>query len=61
MVAETVPAQIVTHVTTAALRAKRARELADIHACVCWAKRQGLVCSTCQQLNDRADRLEAIV
>lgn len=57
MVAEIVAAAPVTHVTTPQLRARRARELADIHACVCWAKRQGLRCSTCFELNGNAARL----
>lgn len=38
--------------------ARRARELADIHNAVCRARRQGLVCSTCTDLNGRAARLE---
>ncbi len=41
------------------LAAQRARTLAQVHDSVCWAKRQGLVCSTCCDLNARAARLEA--
>lgn len=46
-----------THVTTPELRARRARELASIHDAVCWAKRQGMRCSTCSELNANAARL----
>ncbi len=45
--------------TTRMLRAQRARTLAGVHDSVCWAKRQGLRCSTCFDLNARAARLEA--
>jgi hypothetical protein len=36
-----------------------ARELARIHEATCRARRQGLACSTCSELVDRAARLEA--
>lgn len=49
-----------THVTTPDLRARRARELALIHSAVCWAKRQGLCCATCRDLNWTADYRERI-
>lgn len=45
------------HVATLALKAERARTLADIHNALCRYRRQGLRCSTCQELNDRAARL----
>lgn len=42
---------------TTMLRAQRARTLADIHNAVCrW---RGLSCSTCSDLNERAEKLEA--
>ena len=44
---------------TPMLAAKRARTLADIHNATCRARRQGLVCSACTELNARAARLEA--
>lgn len=53
------PAASGSHEPLASLRARRARELADIHDAVCRWKRQGLVCSTCDDLRERADRLDA--
>jgi excisionase family DNA binding protein len=41
------------------LRAKRAWELNEIHQATCRAYRQALVCSTCHELNERAERLIA--
>lgn len=46
-----------THVATLALKAERARTLAEIHNACCRLRRQGLRCSTCFDLNDRAARL----
>jgi hypothetical protein len=36
------------------------RELRDIHAAVCRARRQGLLCSTCADLAARALRLAEV-
>lgn len=47
------------HETTYALKARRARELANIHNAVCRWKRQGVACSTCADLNETAERWEA--
>jgi hypothetical protein len=46
-----------SHTPTLALRADRARTLAEIHNAVCRWRRQGLVCATCTELNERAARL----
>lgn len=46
-----------TQVTTLALKAERARTLAEIHEAVCRARPRRLACSTCWELNDRAARL----
>lgn len=53
-VAPTTPA-----VKTAALvlRAEKAREYAEIHRSACRYRRQGLVCSTCSELDERAARM----
>lgn len=47
-------ARPVTHAATATLKAERARTLAEIHDAVCRARKQGLRCATCRELNDRA-------
>lgn len=41
------------------LRLQRARELASIHNAVCRARQAGLCCSTCGDLAERVNRLEA--
>lgn len=39
------------------VKAERAREYAAIHRAACRHRAQGLCCSTCSELNDRAARL----
>lgn len=46
-----------THVATLALKAERARVLFEIHDALCRWKRQGVRCSTCDELGGRAARL----
>lgn len=46
-----------SHTATLALKAERARTLFEIHDALCRWKRQGLRCSTCTDLNERAARL----
>lgn len=41
----------------AVLRAERAREYAGIHRSACRYRAQGLACSTCSELDERAARL----
>lgn len=48
----------ICHEAARTLRARRARELAEIHNACCRHRRQGLVCSTCTELNGRAEKLE---
>lgn len=45
---------------TPLLRLQRARELHEIHNAVCRARQSGLCCSTCSDLAERAQRLEAV-
>ena len=47
--------------TATALRAERAREMAQIHQAACRYCRQGVVCSTGPELDERAARLARIV
>lgn len=44
---------------TPMLAARRARDVAELHAAVCRWRRAALVCSTCCDLTARAARLEA--
>jgi len=44
-------------VASAVARAAAAAEYRDIHLAACRYRRQGLVCSTCTELSERAERL----
>lgn len=51
------PPLVKAHTPTLALRAERARVLAEIHNAVCRARPRRLACSTCTELNETAARL----
>jgi len=50
-------AQVLARDAGLVLAAERAREYAEIHAAACRYRAQGLVCSTCFDLDERAARL----
>lgn len=61
IVADPIPAANDGRITaTPLLRLQRARELSSIHNAVCRDRQAGLCCSTCGDLAERVQRLEAV-